>query len=162
MIRVPDVAEEIRLDVLQIFSLPPLIWLMIYQHLEPKATLSTAVRQVVQQRPRSLLPDHKRIREGTVSGHTGAYGDARQAMPLVVAEKVADRLPKPSDAVPPPRPGRLGPARVHTGRLDGGSAPHPGVSLNPEVAPPAQHLSFLPSICCAVEIQLRRSWISSA
>jgi hypothetical protein len=50
------------------------------------------VQQVVQQRPRSLLPDHKRIREGTVSGHTGAYSDARQAMPLVVAEKVADRL----------------------------------------------------------------------
>jgi putative transposase len=84
---------ELDLPVrLRIFSLPLLVWLMIYQHLEPKATLSTAVQQVVQQRPRSLLPDHKRIREGTVSGHTGAYSDARQAMPLVVAEKVADRL----------------------------------------------------------------------
>lgn len=84
---------ELDLPVrLRIFSLPLLIWLMIYQHLEPKATLSAAVQQVVQQRPRSLLPDHKRIREGTVSGHTGAYSDARQAMPLVVAEKVADRL----------------------------------------------------------------------
>jgi len=76
----------------RIFSLPVVAWLMISQRLDPRATLSTAVQQVVQQRLPTLLPDHKRIREGTVSGHTGAYSDARQAMPLVVAEKVADRL----------------------------------------------------------------------
>lgn len=76
----------------RIFSLPVVVWLMISQRLDPRATLSTAVQQVVQQRLPTLLPDHKRIREGTVSGHTGAYSDARQAMPLAVAEKVADRL----------------------------------------------------------------------
>lgn len=76
----------------RIFSLPLVAWLMIAQRLDPKATLSTAVQQVVQQRPRALLSDHKRIREGTVSCHTGAYSDARQAMPVVVAEKVADRV----------------------------------------------------------------------
>ena len=79
---------------------------MISQRLDSKATRSTAVLQVlsckccpasavlqvVQQQPRVLLSDHKRIREGTVSCHTGAYRDARQAMPLVVAEKVADRV----------------------------------------------------------------------
>src|SRR5258708_28956585 len=73
------------------FSLPLVAWLMISQRLDPKATLSTAVQQVVQQRPQMLLSAHKRIREGTVSCHTGAYSDARHAMPLVVAEKVADR-----------------------------------------------------------------------
>jgi putative transposase len=76
----------------RIFSLPLLVWLMISQRLDSKATLSTAVQQVVQQRPRALLSDHKRIREATVSCHTGAYSDARQAMPVVVAEKVADRV----------------------------------------------------------------------
>ena len=85
--------NDLGLPVRQrIFSLPLVVWLMISQRLDPKATLSTAVQQVVQQRPQVLLSDHKRIREGTVSCHTGAYSDARHAMPLVVAEKVADRV----------------------------------------------------------------------
>jgi|SRR5712692_9904296 len=71
----------------RIFNLPLVAWLMISQRLDPKATLSTAVQQVVQQQPQVLLSDHKRIREGTVSGYTGAYSDARHAMPLVVAKK---------------------------------------------------------------------------
>jgi len=83
--------HELHLRVRQrIFSLPLVVWLMISQRLDRKATLSTAVQQVVQQRPRMLLSDHKRLREGTVSCHTGAYSDARQEMPLRVAEKVAD------------------------------------------------------------------------
>src|SRR6266403_2744789 len=86
-------ANDLGLPARQrIFSLPLVVWLMISQRLDPKATLSTAVQQVVQQRPRALLSTHKRIREGTVSCHTGAYSDARHAMPLVVAEKVADRV----------------------------------------------------------------------
>jgi len=76
----------------RIFSLPLVVWLMISQRLDPKATLSTAVQQVAQQQPRALLSGHKRFREGTVSCHTGAYSDARQAMPMEVAERVADRL----------------------------------------------------------------------
>jgi hypothetical protein len=76
----------------RIFSLPLVVWLMILQRLDPKATLSTAVQQVIQQRPRALLSAHKRIREGTVSCHTGAYSDARHALPVEVAEKVADRV----------------------------------------------------------------------
>src|SRR5258708_40030869 len=46
----------------------------------------------MEQRPPRLLGNHKRIREGTVSVHTGAYSDARQKMPVAAAEKVADRV----------------------------------------------------------------------
>jgi len=76
----------------RVFNLPLVVWLMISQRLAPKSTLSTAVQQVAQLRPRRLLSDHKRIRQRTVSCHTGAYSDARQAMPVVVAERVADRV----------------------------------------------------------------------
>jgi hypothetical protein len=76
----------------RVFTLPLVTWLMISQRLDPKATLSTAVQQVVQRQPQALLSKHKRIVEGTVSCHTGAYSDARQAMPVVVAENVADRV----------------------------------------------------------------------
>jgi putative transposase len=85
--------RDLGLPVRQrVFTLPLVVWLMISQRLSSKATLSTAVQQVIQQQPRSLLSDHKRILEGRVSCHTGAYSDARQAMPLVVAEKVADHV----------------------------------------------------------------------
>lgn len=76
----------------RIFSLPLVVWLMIVQRLDRKATLSTAIEQVVQKRPRALLSDHKRLTEGTVSCHTGAYSDARKAMPVEVAYQVADRV----------------------------------------------------------------------
>ena len=76
----------------RIFNLPLVIWPMMVHYLDRKATLSTAVQQVVQMRPSVLLSDHKRLREGTVSAHTGAYSDARQRRPLEVAEKVSDRV----------------------------------------------------------------------
>lgn len=76
----------------RVFTLALVTWLMISQRLDRKATLSTAVQQVAQRQPQALLSKHKRILEGTVSCHTGAYSDARQAMPVVVAEKVADRV----------------------------------------------------------------------
>jgi hypothetical protein len=76
----------------RLFTLPLVVWMMVSQRLNPKATLSTAVQGVVQGTPHQLLSNHKRIREGTVSGHTGAYSDARQTVPVVVAEEVADRV----------------------------------------------------------------------
>src|SRR6266498_948841 len=89
----------------RVFQLPLVVWMMIWQRLDAKATLSTAVQQVVEQRPQSLLPEHKRIREKTVRCHTGAYSDARHAMPVKVAERVADRvlehlLPNRREALP--------------------------------------------------------------
>jgi hypothetical protein len=76
----------------RIYDLPLVMWLMMVQRWEGKATLSTAVQQVVEKRPAVLVGDHKRVREGTVSVHTGAYSDARQKMPVEAAEKVADRV----------------------------------------------------------------------
>lgn len=85
--------RDLGLSVRQrVFTLPLVVWLMISQRLNPKATLSTTVQRVVQGPPHQLLPNHKRIREGTVSCHTGAYSDARHAIPVVVAEEVADRV----------------------------------------------------------------------
>src|SRR3954452_7713807 len=76
----------------RVFTLALVIWLMISQRLNPKATLSPAVQGVVRGPPHQLRPNHKRIREVTVSCHTGAYSDARHAIPVVVAEEVADRV----------------------------------------------------------------------
>ena len=88
-----ELRQELKLKSRRrIFDLPLVVWLMMVQRWDAKATLWTAVQQVVQQRPAALLSDHKRIREGRVSGHTGAYSDARQEMPVEVAQRVADRI----------------------------------------------------------------------
>ena len=66
----------------RIYDLPLGMWLMMVQRWDGKSTLSTAVQQVVEKRPAMRVGDHKRVREGTVSVHTGAYSDARQKMPI--------------------------------------------------------------------------------
>ena len=85
--------KDLKLSKRQcIYDLPLVMWLMMVQRWDGKGTLSTAVQQVVEQRPAMLLGKHKRIREGTVKVHTGAYSDARHKMPVAATEKVADRL----------------------------------------------------------------------
>ena len=65
--------KELGLDSRRcIYDLPLVMWLMMSQRWDAKATLSTAVQQIVEKRPAALLGEHKRIREGTASVHTGA------------------------------------------------------------------------------------------
>jgi hypothetical protein len=76
-----QLARDLGLPVRQqVFDLPLVTWLMISQRLDRKATLSTAVQQVVQRQPQALLSKHKRILEGTVSCHTGAYSNSCSCM----------------------------------------------------------------------------------
>jgi putative transposase len=75
-----------------IYDLPLVMWLMMVQRWDGKATLSTSVQQVAEKRPAVLMGDHKRIREGTVKVHTGAYSDARHNLPVAASEKVGDRV----------------------------------------------------------------------
>lgn len=76
-----------------VFTLPVVIWLMIFQRLDDKGTLWMAVQQVVSGLPAGLIPrPSKRLRERTVSSHTGGYNQARQQLPLEVVEQVNTRV----------------------------------------------------------------------
>jgi putative transposase len=76
-----------------IFTLPVVIWLMIFQRLHDKGTLSAAVQQAVYGLPSALNPrPGKRLREGNVSGNTGGYNQARKKLPLEVVQKVNDEI----------------------------------------------------------------------
>src|SRR5882757_5795040 len=75
-----------------IYSFAVVIWLMIVQRLDAKGTLSSALQQLLQHRPGMLLPDCKRVREGNISPHPGAYCQARQHMPTLVARQVSDHI----------------------------------------------------------------------
>lgn len=68
------------------------IWLMIFQRLDPKGTLSAAVRHLLTGPVRGLV----RWSDGTctllLSANTSAYSQARCKLPLKVAEQVSELL----------------------------------------------------------------------
>ena len=76
-----------------VYSVAVVLWLMIYQRLNSKRTLSSAV-QWLARNAASLLPhnDCKRLREGNVSTNTGGYCQARQKLPKLVAVSLMDNL----------------------------------------------------------------------
>jgi len=76
-----------------VYSLVVVIWLMIVQRLHPKGTLVAVVQEAVRQLPPGLVRRPcKRLREGSLSSHTGAYNQARRKLPREVVERVSDRI----------------------------------------------------------------------
>jgi hypothetical protein len=76
-----------------IFSLPVVIWLMIFQRLQTKGTLAVAVQQVIIGLPTELTPQMcKRQRERDVSSNTGGYNQARQKLSLEIVHTVSDHI----------------------------------------------------------------------
>ncbi len=77
-----------------IYSVAVVIWLMIYQRLNSKGTLSSAVqflaRHAVHWQAQENAP--KRIRENRISTHTGGYCQARLKLPTLVASNVCDHI----------------------------------------------------------------------
>lgn len=99
-----------------IYSLAVVLWLMIWQRLQPRNTMSQAVRQLVQGGGGGLLGDCKRVREGRISPAAGGYCQAVQKMPKLVPQLVTrDVVARLSEQLGDPRPGLAGPVYV----LDG-------------------------------------------
>jgi putative transposase len=75
-----------------IYSVTVVLWLMIWQRLQPRATLSRAVRELVQGPGRRLLAPCKRVREGRISSAPGGYCQGVKKMPKLVSEQVSREL----------------------------------------------------------------------
>src|SRR5205823_14540008 len=80
----------------RVYSTSVVMWLMIGQRLQTPGTLKTAVLEVVRGLPAGFWTDPcKRLqapREGgrRLSGHTGAYNQARKDLSLPVVERCCD------------------------------------------------------------------------
>lgn len=74
----------------QIYTLPVVAWLMVYQRLNPHGTQQAAVRQLQLGGAAPLLNDCKRVREESISGATGAYSMACSRMSEAEMEQVTD------------------------------------------------------------------------
>ena len=67
------------------------LWMMTLQRLGGGKTLNAIVKDVLSH-SRELLPDNKRLREGTLSETSGAYADARTRLKLKTVEFFAQRV----------------------------------------------------------------------
>jgi hypothetical protein len=68
------------------------MWLMIFQRLDTRGTLSAAVRQLLTGGIRAFLrgPDGKPVE--SLSANTSAFSQARSKLPVAVVEKVSDMI----------------------------------------------------------------------
>jgi hypothetical protein len=57
------------------------LWMLILQRLGGGTSLSEVISQVLSHH-RDLLPDHKRVRDNTLSENSAAYAEARKRLPL--------------------------------------------------------------------------------
>lgn len=119
-----------------IYSLAVVLWLMIWQRLQPRATLSHAVRNLVQGNARSLLSNCKRVREGRISAAAGGYCQSVKKMSKLVPQQVTrDIVAQLSKEIGEPWPGVAGPVYV----LDGSSLQLPHTRELASAYPPASN-----------------------
>ena len=85
--------DEVRASRHGVYSLVVVVWLMMYQRLNGKGTLSSTV-QWLARNSAQLQPfnDCKRSRTANISTNTGGYCQARQKLPKMVAIRVMDHL----------------------------------------------------------------------
>jgi putative transposase len=82
----------------RVYSFLVVMWLLIAQRLQPSASLETAVLELLRGLPPSFWPQPcQRVRDWrdgrkSLSSHTGAYNNARQALPLTVVQQSCDRI----------------------------------------------------------------------
>lgn len=109
------------------------LWLLTLQRLGGGASLAAVVKDVLNH-SRRLLPDNKRVREGTLSQNSAAFSRARTRLPLALARTFAERVCESLIArTPPSCDGR----RVFL--LDGTTITLPPTSSLREVYPPASN-----------------------
>ena len=120
---VPETVVEQILRGQSAFSQNPqlsawlVIWLMIFQRLDPKGTLGVAVREMLLGPTRAFLREAAGEEEKELSANTSAYSQARSKLPLEVAVKVSELIFESMWAEPKTLPG----LDIPTFLLDGAS-----------------------------------------
>lgn len=128
------IADELApLGSAAIYTTSVVLWLLIYQRLNHSATLDVAVKKLWDSR-NDLCPDNKRIRNKTLSAGTGSYSDARQRLPVGVAEWLIDSV---SDSIIATSPPSLGDRRAFL--IDGTTITLPPEKALREAYPPASN-----------------------
>ena len=87
-----DIAETDSLEAwgpATVYKTSVVIWLMLFQRLNPQSSLNDAVLHFIETAPPELRTN-KRFRDGTISVNSGSYSDARQRLTLKVTHWFED------------------------------------------------------------------------
>lgn len=116
-----------------IYTSEVVIWLMIWQRLQPSGTLSTAVAALLAGAADWLLSSCERAQRKRISSRTGGLSHARQRLPKLLCKQVVEELTMRLREIVAPDSGR--PAYV----LDGSSLELEASSELRKRYPPAQN-----------------------
>jgi putative transposase len=75
-----------------IYTISVVLWLMIWQRLQPRGTLATAVEGLLAGAADGLLSHCERAQQKRISRCTGGYSQARQKLPKLLCQQVASEL----------------------------------------------------------------------
>ncbi len=75
-----------------IYTAPVVMWLMMLQALQQRATLASAVQLLRQGAAGKLLEHCRRVRRKCISGRTGGYCQARQKLPKLLCRQVSQEI----------------------------------------------------------------------
>ena len=120
----PQIDEIMPLGSATVYTASITLWLLVYQGMHPRASLSESVLHLINHQPEHL-PDNKRLRDGTISEATGSYSQARKRLTMQVTEWFAGEV---SRSLIDASPKTLGNQRVYM--IDGSTiklAPEPGL-----------------------------------
>ena len=67
------------------------LWMLTLQRLGGGKSMTAVIKDVLTYN-RELLPDNKRVREGTLSERSGAYSEARKRLPIEAVQAFAARV----------------------------------------------------------------------
>lgn len=67
------------------------LWMLTLQRLGGGKSMVAIIKEVLNSN-RDLLPNNKRVREGTLSERSGAYSEARKRLPIEIVQAFAERV----------------------------------------------------------------------
>jgi hypothetical protein len=76
----------------RVYTAQVVIWMMIWQRLQPRGTLATAVEAFLDGAAEALQSGGRRARKKRISRRTGGYCQARQRLPKLLCRKVTREL----------------------------------------------------------------------
>ena len=77
------------------------LWMLTLQRLGGGKSMAAVIQDVLTH-SRTLLPDNKRVREGTLSGRSGSYSEARKRLPIELVRTFAERVSQSLIDLSPP------------------------------------------------------------
>lgn len=124
-------AYSLELSPATVYTTLLTLWMLTLQRLGGGSSLEAVVKEVLTHN-RTLLPDNKRVREGTLSFKSGAYSRARQRLPIETVRSFAQRV---SQSLIDLTPSRLAGRRAYL--IDGTTMTLAPTSSLIEAYPPA-------------------------